>query len=72
MRKDASTVKTLRVAPDDLNVVLYLESEKQLDGVGERCRLWQTEPRGKTEEEEVEEGPGETQCWGMPSRHGYV
>lgn len=50
----------------DLTGLLYLQSEKQLDGVGERCRCWQTEPSDQPEEEEVEEAPAETQCWGMP------
>lgn len=50
-----------------LRAIVYLESEKQLDGVGKRRRRWQTEPRDQSEEEEVEKSPGESQRGRQPS-----
>lgn len=45
---------------------LYLESEKELDGVCKRGRRGQTEPSGQAKEKQVEEGPGKTQRWSKP------
>lgn len=45
---------------------LYLESEKQLDGIRKRGRRWQTEPSDQAKEKKVEKGPGETQRWSKP------
>lgn len=45
---------------------LYLESEKELDGIRERGGRRQTEPGGQAEEKKVEKGPGEAQRWSKP------
>lgn len=50
---------------------LYLESEKQLDGIGKRGWRWQTEPSDEPEEEEVDKGPAETRGRGMPGRQRH-
>lgn len=50
----------------------YLECEKQLDGVGKGCWWGQTKPSDQAEEEEVEKGPAEAQCWGMACRQRHM
>lgn len=51
--------------------IMHLESENKLDSVCKRCRARKTKIIDQSEEKEVEERPGQTQCRSEPCRQRH-